>query len=74
MSCRSCSRKLRAFTYKELKTLRAAQELLGAPTVGEGCARQGVWWKESKKSNKPSKPPEMYKNSTKTADFPHLLT
>jgi hypothetical protein len=30
-SCRGRSRKLHAFTEKELETVRAAQELLGAP-------------------------------------------
>ncbi len=55
--------------------MRAAQEFLGAPTIGEGSARpRGGGWRESKKSNKPSKPPRMYKNSAKMAGFPHLLT
>ncbi len=31
--------KLRAYTYKELETVRAAPELLGAPTIGRGSAR-----------------------------------
>ncbi len=75
MSCHGRSRKLHAFTDKELDVMRAAQELLGAPTIGRGSARPGgQWWSESKKSNKPSKPPKIYKNSTKTAGFLHLLT
>jgi hypothetical protein len=32
------------------------------------------WWRESKKSNKPSKPTGIYENSAKTAGYPHLLT
>jgi hypothetical protein len=31
--------RLRAYTYKELETVRAAPELLGAPTTGGGSAR-----------------------------------
>jgi hypothetical protein len=38
------------------------------------CPARGWWWREFKKSNKPSKLPGMYKNSTKTASFPQLLT
>jgi hypothetical protein len=38
MSYRSRSQKLRAFTWKELETVRAAQELLGALTIGGGNA------------------------------------
>jgi hypothetical protein len=34
-------RKLRAYTKKELETVRAAPELLGAPTIGGGSARPG---------------------------------
>ncbi len=34
MSCRSRSRKLRAVTWKKLEIIRAALELLDAPTVG----------------------------------------
>ncbi len=33
--------KLQAYIYKELETLRAAPELLGAPTIGGGSARPG---------------------------------
>ncbi len=40
-SCRGRSQKLRAFTYKELETVRAAQKLLGAPTIGRGSAWVG---------------------------------
>jgi hypothetical protein len=38
-SCHSSSRKLRAFAKKELVTVRAAQELLGAPTIGRGSTQ-----------------------------------
>jgi hypothetical protein len=49
--------------------VRAAQELLGgAPTIGGGVPGQAWWWRESK-SNKPSKPPEIDKNSR----FPALI-
>jgi hypothetical protein len=34
----------------------------------------GWWWRESEKSNKPSKPPGMYKNGARTASFLPLLT
>jgi hypothetical protein len=34
------------------------------------CPARGWWWRESEKSNKPSKPPGMYENSTK---IPFLL-
>jgi hypothetical protein len=50
--------------------VRAAQELFGAPTLGWGSEWQGG---ESKKSNKPSKPPKMYKNGTKVAGLPTLI-
>jgi hypothetical protein len=39
-----------------------------------GVPAQGWWWRESKKSNKTSKPLGIYENSAKTASFPHLLT
>jgi hypothetical protein len=40
-SCRSRSRKLRAYLRKELEiqTVKVAPELLGAPTMGGGSAR-----------------------------------
>ncbi len=41
MSCHGCSRKLCAFTQKELQTVLVAQKLLGAPTVGGGSAQAG---------------------------------
>ncbi len=41
-SCHGHSRILRTFTYKELEALRAAQELLGAPTIGGVVPSQGV--------------------------------
>ncbi len=34
---------------------------------------QGWWWRRSQKSNKPSKPPEIYENSEKTVGFVHVL-
>ncbi len=41
MSCRGRSRKLRSYTWKQLETVRAAPELLGAPAIGGGSARPG---------------------------------
>ncbi len=38
-SCCGCSRKLCAFTQKELETVRASQELVGAQTIGGGSVR-----------------------------------
>jgi hypothetical protein len=35
------SRKLRAFTWKELERVNAAQKLFGALTIGGGSARAG---------------------------------
>jgi hypothetical protein len=35
-------RKLHTFTQKELEIVKAAQELLGAPTIGGGNAWSGV--------------------------------
>jgi hypothetical protein len=54
--------------------VRAAQELLGAPTMAGECLAKGWWWRESKKSNKPFKSPGMYENSAKTAGLPHVMT
>jgi hypothetical protein len=55
--------------------VKAAQELLGALTIGGESARPGGGggWRESEKLNKPSEF-GMYKNGAKTAGFPHLLT
>ncbi len=54
--------------------MRAAPELLGAPTFGGGIAWPGGGGGGSQKSNKSSKPPGMYENSAKTAGFLHLFT
>jgi hypothetical protein len=40
-SCLSRSRRLRAFTQKEPETVKVAQELLGAPTIGGASAWSG---------------------------------
>jgi hypothetical protein len=54
--------------------MRAAQEVLGAQTIGGGSARPGVVVGESKKSNKPSKLPEMYKIGAKrTVTYTYCL-
>ncbi len=42
MSWRGRSRKLHAFIQKELETVRVAQELLGATTIGGGVPGYGV--------------------------------
>ncbi len=74
MSCPSRSRKLWTYTQKELETVWAAPELLGVPTIGRGkCLVRGWWWRRSQKSNKPSKPPEIYENGEKTGGFAHVL-
>ncbi len=53
MSCRGCSRKLRAFPWKELETVRAAQNYwLCRLLVGEWPGRRW-WWRESKESIRP---------------------
>ncbi len=41
-SCCSRSQELCSFSYEELETVRAAQELIGAPTIGGGVPDQGV--------------------------------
>jgi hypothetical protein len=41
MAKKGHSQKLCTFTSKELQTVRAAQELLGAPTIGGGSASPG---------------------------------
>jgi hypothetical protein len=38
----SHNRKLPTYTYKELETAWAAQELIGAPTIGGGVPGPGV--------------------------------
>ncbi len=50
MSCCGRSRKLRTYTWKELETVRAALELLGAPTMGGGSARPEDGGGESNRS------------------------
>ncbi len=40
-SCRGCSWMLCAFSKKELETVKAAQKLLGALTIGRGSAWAG---------------------------------
>jgi hypothetical protein len=57
--------------------MRAAQELLGAPTIGgAGSAWPGGGGGGSQRSqiHKLSKPPRINKNSTKTAGLLHLMT
>jgi hypothetical protein len=37
------------------------------------CPVKGWWWRGSSKSNKSSKPPEIYENGKKTGGFAHVL-
>ncbi len=55
--------------------MRAASELLGAPTFGGGSARPGGVGGGSPRSKicKPSKPPEIYENVEKMGGFTHFL-
>ncbi len=54
--------------------MRAAQKLLGAPTIGGGEPGQGDVAEEVKEVNYTPKPPRMYENGKKKRQFPHLLT
>jgi hypothetical protein len=74
MSCHSCSRKLSAFTLKELETVREAQKLLGVPTIGRGVSVQEVMVEGVKEVKYAPKPPRMYTNREKRGGFPHFLT
>jgi hypothetical protein len=62
--------KLRAYTEKELETVQAAPELLGAPTIGGGSARP---WVVVERSYIPSQPYEIAKNGKKTGGFTHVF-
>jgi hypothetical protein len=59
--------KLRAYTLKELETVRAVPELLGTPTIGRGVPGLGVVVVRSLKSYKPSQPYEIAKNGKKNS-------
>jgi hypothetical protein len=65
-SYRGRSRKLRAYTYNELETMRAAPELLGAPTIGRGT-RVGDGESPRSKISLPSSP--KYTKSAKNGRF-----
>jgi hypothetical protein len=55
---------------KELETVKAAQKLLGAPTIGGVSAWSGgCWWRELKVANQPE---EITKNRAKNGQFPTL--
>jgi hypothetical protein len=61
--------KFRAYTYKELETVRAAPELLGAPSIGGGSARHWGGGGEFPRSH-------IYLHSQKrrkTGGFAHVL-
>jgi hypothetical protein len=70
MSYRGHSRKLRAYTYKELETMRAAPELLGAPTIGRGT-RVGDGGSLRSQISLPSCP--KYTKSAKKGGFTQFL-
>jgi hypothetical protein len=54
--------------------VKAAPELLCAPTMGGGSAWLGGGGGESNRSKKkPSMPPEIYENGEKTGGFMHFL-
>jgi hypothetical protein len=75
-SCYGPSRKVHAFTKKELETVKAAQKLLGAPTIfwwGEYLGR-GWWWRELQEANKPPSRPKYTKTAPKMGGFEHLMT
>ncbi len=73
-SCRGRSRKLQAYTQKELETVRGAPELLGAPTTGGGSTRPGGGGGESHRSqiSLPSYP-KYTKTENKTGGFTYFL-
>jgi hypothetical protein len=52
--------------------VRASPELLGAPLAG-GVPGQGWWWRNSKKSYKPSQQYEIAKIGEKTAGFAQVF-
>jgi hypothetical protein len=74
-SCCGRSQKLCAFTSKELETVRVAQKLLGAPTIGGGSAWAGGGGGGSQRSQIcPNTPPwhpecKMAKNRRSFAHF-----
>jgi hypothetical protein len=63
------NRKLRAFTSKELETVKAAQKLLGARTIGVGSARAEGGGGESWRRQINPQPAEMHKNGAENCRF-----
>ncbi len=53
--------------------MRAAQKLLGAPTIGGVVPRQGVVVEGVKEVKYAPMLPEIYKNGKKMGSFPHFL-
>jgi hypothetical protein len=72
MSCRRGSRKLCAFTYKELETVRAVQKLLGAPTIGGGSV-QAEGGGGSQRSQIRQHAARNTRKWQKKGSFPHFL-
>jgi hypothetical protein len=73
MSCHGHSQKLRAFTWKELETVGAAQKLLGVPTFGRGVPGQGVVVEGVKGGKYAPMPAKIHKKGTKNRRFPILI-
>jgi hypothetical protein len=73
-SCRGHSRKLRAYTSKELETMRAAPELLGVPTMGGGSARPGGGGGESYRSQISLQSHPKYTKTSKNGRFHELVS
>ncbi len=65
--------RLRANTSKELETVRAAPELLGAPTTGGGSAWPKGGGGKIPRSHINLQHYEIAKNGKKTADFAHVF-
>jgi hypothetical protein len=73
-SCRGRSQKLRAFTEKELETVRAAKKLLSVLTFGGGSARAGGGCGGSQRSQIcPHAAGKVRKQQKKTGGFTHFL-
>ncbi len=73
-SCRGCIRKLWAYTQKELETVRAAPELLGAQTTGRGSARPGGGGGESYRSQIRLQSCPKYTKTAKNERFHELFS
>ncbi len=73
MSCRGRSRKLRTHLERAKDCEDSSRTAWCADYWQGECPARGWWWRDSQKSNKPSKPPEMHKNIFKNGGFTHFL-